>query len=275
MSLPPNFSDTEHLQDTIRRVYNKQMRDWFKDLNFENLDLNVPRSHIAKAVRHEESDSLQLTLSRQLLAEFLLLQRWQQLAALMGERPMNYRVMRKSRPQIILWFVEDGDDVDPEYDPIAGRISFRLMSETTQSMTEAKARVYAQRIKTQFGASGGKLWRKGKELYSYTDWDEGYQLQLLCRSESEAKDLVRDTLAIQSHTPDWEYLNLVTNDQPSAAYPTIPPLERVMGEMVRLPRRRPIAVVRFQYALLKLAGKPTPLCLYDRSGRYPEPLIPG
>jgi hypothetical protein len=42
-----------------------------------------------------------------------------------------------------------------------------------------------------------------------------------------------------------------------------------------LPRRRPIAEVRFQFASLKLAGLPKPVIVFDRSGRHPDALVTG
>ena len=66
-------------------------------------------------------------------------------------------------------------------------------------------------------ASGGYVWRKGKVRASYSDWDKGYQFQLLCRNESDARTLIGKVLDIQGHTPDWENLNISENSEPASA----------------------------------------------------------
>jgi hypothetical protein len=52
------------------------------------------------------------------------------------------------------------------------------------------------------------------------------------------------------------------------AFPTIPGQDFIYGKTRRRPRRRPIADVRFQCALLHVHGLPNPIVLYDRSGAY-------
>lgn len=110
-------------------------------------------------------------------------------------------------------------------------------------------------------------------MCTYTDWEKGYQLQLLSRSEAEGRRVVEQVLDIQQDSPDWSYFNTKENAEPSQAFPTVPGRERVYGELRRQPRRRPIAEVRFQMALLHVIGVPAPVVLTDRSGTYPNPLV--
>lgn len=271
MSLPNNFSPAEHLQDTIRRIYNEEVREWFADVETENPDISTPRGSLKLACSHLENDTMDMTKVRMQLFDFVIKQRFIQ--AQHSDRDLNYRVLRRTRPMIMLYFLEDLEDVAKGYDPVAGEISFRLMDETTVSMTESNARTIANKIRTEFGANGGFVWKKGKELFSYTDWDKGYQLQLLARNENEARQVVGKVLDIQNHTPEWEFFNKIENANPSEAFPTIPPSETILGKRRRLPRRRPIADVRFQYASLRLAGLPKPTYLFDRTGRYPQALV--
>lgn len=270
MSLPNNFSAAEHLQDTIRRIYNEEIREWFADVETINPDIASPRSSLRTACLHLENDTMDMTKTRMQLFDFVIKQRF--LQAQHSDRDLNYRVLRRTRPMVMLYFLEDIEDVEKGYDPVAGEISFRLMDETTLTMTEANARTIANKIKTAFGASKGFVWKKGKELFSYTDWDKGYQLQLLARNETEARRVIEQVLDIQSHSPEWEYFNKIENANPSEAFPTIPPTETILGKRRKLPRRRPIADVRFQFATLKLAGLPKPTYLFDRTGRYPQAL---
>ncbi|BAS54924.1 hypothetical protein NIES2135_58110 [Leptolyngbya boryana NIES-2135] len=273
MPLPNNFSPAEHLQDTIRRTYNPEVREWFSDITTDDPDINTPRASLRTACTHAEMDTMDMTLSRMLLFDMLIKQRWNQ-GIVSGDRDLNYRVLRRTRPQVTLYFLEDLEDVEPGYDPVSGEISFRLMTQTSTTFSNSEALALANKIKTEFGTGQGFVWRKGKELCSYTDWDKGYQLQLLVRSEAEARTLIGKVLDLQSHTPDWEFFNRIENGSPSEAFPTIPPRETILGKSRRLPRRRPIAEVRFQYATVKLAGLAKPVYLFDRSGRYDSALVP-
>ncbi len=184
-----------------------------------------------------------------------------------------YQVNRRHKPQVTLFFLEDADRIEPGYRQVEGRISFRIMDETVETMTQAKATQLANRVKTAMGTGGGFVWKKGKAMATYADWDKGYQLQLFTPNKVEAKRLIEQILDIQQHTPNWNYLNYEENDDPNDAYPTIPPTQIILGKSRRLARRRPRADVRFQYAVLTLAGLPNPIALYDRSGRYPDPLV--
>jgi len=265
-------SPSEHLQDTIRRTYNPEVREWFADITTDNPDISTPRGSLRTACTHAENDTMDMTLSRMLLFDMVVKQRFQaQLSS--SDRDLNYRVLRRTRPRVKLFFLEDLKDVEKGFQPITGEISFRLMNQTSTTMSEAEAKQIGTRIKSLFGASGGFVWRKGKELFSYTDWDKGYQLQLLARNKTEGKRIVEQVLDIQQHNPDWEFFNRTENEEPSTAFPTLPPTETILSKRRRLPRRRPIADVRFQYATLKVAGLPNEICLFDRSGRFPTALV--
>ncbi len=139
-------------------------------------------------------------------------------------------------------------------------------------MVSAVATTYANKVKTAF-AQPSFVWKKGKELYSYTDWDKGYQLQLLCRNETEARRVVEQVLDIQSHSPNWERLRKNEAVDAASSYPTIPGTQTILGKSRKKPRRRPIADVRFQYALLHVHGLPRAITLVDRSGLFANPVV--
>lgn len=190
-------------------------------------------------------------------------------------------VRRKGKPKVVLSFLEDSNfnklaapnNVPEGRRRQEGHIRFRLMNETTQSFSKANATTLATKIKQVFNANGGFVWQKGKTMYSYTDWEMGYQFQLLCRSETEAKRVVSSVLFIQSHTPDWKNFNTVENDQEAAKYPENPGTHLVMGETLPLPKHRPLVDVRFQYAYVSLSGVKEPVNLYDRKNKKVGALV--
>lgn len=276
MTLPEGFSHAEHLQDTLRRTFKREVRDWFREVDLDDVDITTARGSLATACDHQDEDSLLMTLGRVLLFETLRGRFAERLVGSSGDvGHTSYRtdVRRRTRPKIKLYFLEDQGDVEPGYAPVDGQITFRLMDYTPGTLTPAIAQTIAQRIKSNFATGNGFVWRKGRNMYSYSDWAKGYQLQLLCRSDSDARQVVDAVLDIQNHTPDWTYFNEKVNADPAGAYPTIPDIDRAYGEQRRQPRRRPVANVRFQYASLEVLGVPNPVILVDRTGVLPNPLI--
>jgi hypothetical protein len=110
-------------------------------------------------------------------------------------------------------------------------------------------------------------------MYTYTDWERGYQFQLLCKTETEAKRIVVSTLSLQNHAPNWKCFNTVKNDEELTKYPEVPGTQLIMGEVVPIPRERPLVDVRFQYGYIKLDGVKEPINLYDRRSKLPRTLV--
>lgn len=184
------------------------------------------------------------------------------------------------RPEIQLVFREDTDfnkKIDqPGYHGLnrkKGRISFRLMDETSNTISKGELTRIGTKIKELFASNNGYVWEKGKELYSYSDWTKGYHFQILCRSKVQAKQLITMVLSIQNHTPDWKLLFTNENDNANERYPENPGTKVIAGEMVKIKKYRSLVKVRFQYAIAHLNGLTTPITLYDRRGKRGNPLV--
>lgn len=190
-------------------------------------------------------------------------------------------VRRVGKPKVTLYFLEDSNfnRKAPPNNILQGRrrqegvIRFRLMDETTRSFSKANGITLGNKIKQIFGSNNGFVWQKGKTMYSYTDWEKGYQFQLLCKTESEAKRIITATHSLQNHTPDWKYFNTIKNDEELTKYPENPGVQVVMGETIDIPKERPTVEVRFQYAYVKLDGVIAPITLYDRRGKRAGSLV--
>jgi len=265
-------NEWKNQRNFLRKTHNKEVNEWFRDIDDPIPDNSTPRKQAKKACLIRASDSQNMALLK--IHSFMyVVQRVQHKPNIFGVPIGTVNAQRKYRPQIVLEFLEDEFDVENTYERVEGRISFRLMNETSESISRTELRTMATKIKTEFGASNGYIWKKGKDLASYTDWDKGYQLQLYVRNKTDAKAIINKVLDIQGHTPNWSKLYYKENDDPIDAYPTVPPSINILGETKREPRIRPIASVRFQYAYCSIWGKPRPVILYDRSYRYLDTLI--
>ncbi len=65
-----------------------------------------------------------------------------------GIPPTYYQESNKFLPQVLLYFLEDPEDVDPNFKAVDGQLSFRIMGETSQTINPEKANILANKIAT-------------------------------------------------------------------------------------------------------------------------------
>jgi hypothetical protein len=273
MPVPDNFSEFEHLQSTMLRVHNQLVREEFRDITGDDLDLAVPRSSLRWACFLKDNDTCDMMIQRFMLFYFSL-RKARDLQQPYYSVPLDdVQAARKFKPQITLYFKEDENDVEEDFRPVWGEISFRLMNESSTTIQKQELITLANKIKTEFGAANGFIWRKGRKMFSYTDKEKGYQLQLLCREESEAKTVINKVLDLQNHSPDWKLFKSNITDEENEAFPYNPGVQNILGKSQRKPRRRPMVDVRFQYATASVWGLNKPIALYDRSFSFLDALV--
>lgn len=273
MPLPTGFGSWEHLQSTIMQVQNRVVREEFNDLGDESWDDNIatPRGSLRVACTLTDNDSGIETLNRLMFFYFTLRKAADLQAPIYGIPVTTFQDSVKFLPQVRLFFLEDSNQVEQSYAPVEAEVTFRLMNETSESMTEAKAKIIANKVKALFCAGNGFTWKKGREVWSYRDPSKGYLIRLLAWNETEAKKVIEQVLDIQSHTPNWEkHLDGTTKKK---TFKTVPGSSRIYGKVRREARERPIATVRFRYAELKLHGLPNDVQLVDRTGFRHNPLV--
>jgi hypothetical protein len=261
-----------NLRDFLRKSYNREVNEWFRDEPDPVPDNTTSRKNAKRACLILPKETQNSALIKTLTFRYVV-----QRAHLKPDVyaiPIEERdAVRRHKPQITLYFEEDSDDVEDNYRSVQGQISYRLMNEEATTISRTELTAIANRIKTEFGAGQGYIWRKGKDMASYVERAKGYDFQILCRSRTDAQELINKVLDTNNDTPDWQYLQYKENAQPSTAYPTVPGTQFVLGESYRKPRKRPIASVRFQYAYCKLWGVNKRINLYDRSFRYLDALV--
>lgn len=275
MAIPAEFSETEHLQNLIRLYVNKMIREDFRDLGGDawEPDVTTKRGAMRYAMTHKDSDPIPHTLLRLFLYYFVYSKARDLQAPIYGIPSIDFQEYTKFHPQVHLFFHEDIDDVEEGYQPIKGKIAFRLMDESSDSMTRTKAEILANRIKTNFAANNGFRWHKGWHMAQYKDPKKGYHLQLYVFDRGEAKRVIEQVLDIQGHSPDWGLFQFNERDNPASQFPTIPGTERIYGKIRRKPRRRPRAYVRFRSAELHLHGLPKAIILLDRTNRNRQAVV--
>jgi hypothetical protein len=187
---------------------------------------------------------------------------------------------RRFRPQIRLHFMQDTDFEAGANAPgyhgrrrVPATLTYRIMGETSETITMGELTRIGQQVKEVFGANGGYTWQKGKEMYCYADWDRGYQLQILARGAAQAQDLVTKILSLQNHTPTWKYMSKTESIDQASRYPETPTTKAILGEVKTMPKLRPNVEVRFVHADAKIHRLVQPIVIYDRTGKKVGALV--
>ena len=262
-------NEWEHLQSVLMQTHNRIIRDEFSDIEPDD-DITTPRGSLKVACLLKDSDSALMTILRYWLF-YVDLKKAQDLApAIYGVPITSFQEHFQFAPHIKLYFLEDGDDVAEGYSRVKGEISFKLIGETSESITPAKAESLAHKIRTAFATGSGFVWKKGRIKVSYLDKARGYDFRLLVTTEAEGRRVIEQVLDIQNHTPDWDNLSIAES---RADFPITPPTRHIYGKSRRLPRRRPRADVRFRVAELHIWGVPLPVILVDNTGTYRNALV--
>lgn len=172
------------------------------------------------------------------------------------------------RPQILMLFKQPAKELTENFPrAVDSRISFRLMEKSKETITKQDLEFYAGRIKTLFGGESPFIWERGKESYSYTDHIKGYRLKVLAANEQAARKVVEQLLDIQSHSPDWEFMNKNSSVvAPESKYDDTPGKKTILGESYREPRRRPRVTMEFWKAEIFVPGIAGHKLLCDRTG---------
>lgn len=272
--MPEEFNEWEHLQSTVMSAYNRFVRDEFRDSPDDD-GISTPRGSLRVACLGKDNDSAPMLAIRMMLFYFTVGKAQALQRPVYGYPTGSVDEVRRFRPQVTLHFSENYEDVDLDdgFQPVYGQCSFRLMNETSTSLTESELRSLGQRIKTNLGVGAGFVWRKGRQLLTYTDKDGGLSLQVSCTSEAEGRRVVQEVVGLTSRTLDWSNANYKENLEASEAFPTNPGSQTILGRSRKKPRRRPVANVIFRYATIAVHGLPNPIILYDKTGRYRNALV--
>jgi hypothetical protein len=262
MPLPENFNEFEHLQDMIRREHNKAVRAYFK--NQEDNDISTPKAALKHASLLKDEDTATMTLMRQWLFEITVGHAQAVQRPVYGIPWYEVQTERTFKPQVKLYFLEPynfniHDDGTPR---LEGEITFRLMDESSETISRTKAEILARSIKSVF-ATPPFIWNKGHFKCTYFDADRGYEFKLLVINKAEGERMIRAVLDIRNHPFDRDYIQFIDNDR---TYPINPGTHRVYGRTVKKFARRRTADVKFRYAQLLIWGKQNPINLVATSG---------
>ncbi len=254
----------------LRKVYNREVNEWFRDIaENELLDNSTARKQAKKACLIQSKDSQNMSLIKMLSFRHLV-QQTHLMTNCYGIPIDSLQEKVAFRPQVHLFFRQDSSAVAGDRRPVEGEISFRLINETSSTMTEAKARLLATKIKNEFAINNGYIWKKGKISCIYQDQEYGLKLKILSISETEGRELINKVLDVVGANYNNDYLRVSEPKRSSETNPTTSSL--VYGKQRKDKRWRPTANVRFRYAVLTVHGMQHRIILVDRSKTFLDAL---
>lgn len=247
--------------------FNAEVQRWFKDLD-SNADIGRRALRDSLLIQKNESRTSAM-FKVQYFRDFV--QKVHSQPAIIGipKEQFDIGLEVEYRPVVNLYFQQDRASVAPGYSPVRAEMSFRLMNETEDTLTQANLKTLANKIKNEFALNKGYTFNKGKNIATYIDKENGYFLQIYVVNEAEGVEVIRKILSIQNHTYDEDKFRITEPKRNSLNTVTN---KTIAGETYKKLRWRPTATVRFQWASLVVRTRPLPYWLVDRTLSRPNPI---
>ncbi|HEY9863676.1 MAG TPA: hypothetical protein V6D21_05800, partial [Candidatus Obscuribacterales bacterium] len=180
-------------------------------------------------------------------------------------------VSNKGKPKVVLYFIENMGDVEEGYQQIEARLSFRLNNliekwdtPNMTNLTLTDIEQLALRIKTEFNTPTPYKIRKGKITVSYRDKTNGLESYSYFYNKEDGIDFYKKMCNVAQIPFQAKFCKVTETQDEMAAYPTVPPTVKVLGEDVRAERIRPVGDVYFFNSLLFLSSLVKPIPLYSQ-----------
>lgn len=247
--------------------FNAEVQRWFKDLD-SNADIGRRALRDSLLIQKNESRTSAM-FKVQYFRDFVQKVHSQPVIIGIPKEQFDTNIEVEYKPVVQLYFQQDRASIVPGYAPVTAEISFRLMNETEDTLTQANLQILARSIKSQFALNQGFTFDKGKNIALYNDKEHGYSLQIYTINESEGINIIRKILSIQNHTFDENKFRFT---EPKRKSLNNPGNKTIAGEVYKKRRWRPTATVRFQWASLTIHTRPLPYWLVDRTLSRPSPI---
>ncbi|WP_138500955.1 hypothetical protein [Nostoc sp. PA-18-2419] len=176
---------------------------------------------------------------------------------------------RRHRPEVVLKFYckqNKNPSKGAITDALSMQIAFRLMNKGKEDFaTDEYLKKLANAIHREFATPPLKI-EKGRQTYTYSDFEKGYQFKLDVKNETEAKRIIKKVLDIQQHKFDDDKFR-VGSKKANGVIQTIPDKVTIRGKIEEIPISGKSGIVTFQYAYLNVGVNVPPINLIDLTGK--------
>ncbi|MEH2250073.1 hypothetical protein [Nostoc sp.] len=260
MPLPDDFSPAQHLLEMLLGTHNRTVQKTF--IGVPDADLEHPLGGMKLACLLTPDDTVDMILLRMMLFWFEFKGNLPAPLYAIPTEDYQSKILYPYRPEVKLIFREDYSVflAENKFQRAKAEISWRLINETSASMSQSKAHSIALRIKEVFAEGQGFIWERGITQVTYRDPPHGVRFSLFAASQAEAIRVIERVLEVAEITFNEELIGVSKNNK---NYPLVPPTQEVYGKPTKGIRRRPITEVRFQRAELHIYGLRSPIILVD------------
>lgn len=258
-------SEWQFLKSFLRKTYNKEVNEYFRDVVPNEIPENIDGRQSAKrSCLIMPNDSQNISLMKQINFYFNF-HKAHLKPDVYGTPVDSFQEEVTFRPIVQLFFRQDDEAVPDDYQPIRAQISFRLMNETSQTITKTNLTAIANKIKTEFATGSGYVWSKGKIKRVCKDSENGLNLNILCINETDGTEIIKKIYDIIDKTYNEDKCSTVNPERGSV---NTPGNQTILNTTVKKKRWRPTANVRFTHAVALIHGLSKSVVLVDRTGRY-------
>lgn len=261
----PVSKNWANLKSFLRKTYNREVNEWFRDEPEAVPDNSTPRKNAKRACLILPKETQNTALIKTLTFRYVV-QQVHLRPEVFGTPVEPYQESVTFRPHVHLYFRQDASAVSNGRRAMEGEISFRLINETSETMTEAKAKALALDIKRELATGNGYIWKKGKYRIICKDPANGLNQSVLALNETEGIELIKKLYDIIEKPYNEEKVRVSEPKKDSVTNPISNNL--VYGKLRKEKRWRPIGNVRFQYAVLTVHGMQNRIVLVDRSKTF-------
>jgi hypothetical protein len=260
-------------QEALVKLHNFEVNAYFDKQNDDSLALQSQKEYFAETMLMSEDDGGVAILGKDRLFTRI---KGADLSALAEVYTLPISEIANEglrfKPQLHLYFVEINYLADSGRNIADGRIrGIRLMDFNPTTAKQSDVVALAERVRDVVG--DGFEWKKGKSMLSYSDPSKGYNLQILCQTKDDGKEVLAKVLSIQNHEIVNKFVNFKENDEPEEAYPENRTDITILEKTVKTETQRPICTVKFRVAFLHINELVKPKVLFDVSGRYQNTVI--
>jgi hypothetical protein len=240
----------------LRKTYNREVNEYFADIDPDYLGDNVIGRHAAKrACLILPTESQNRAMLKMLTFRYTI-QQVHNRPPIFGLPITTFQQSVKYLPQVIVHYRERADIARAagRY-PLRARCAVRFRGDVNSKIDITSL---GTRIEQIFDTPTHHF-DKGRFKFSYRDDSKSYALIISAATETDAKDVIGKMLDINNDIPDWDNL---TKSEYTQSQPLIGDTLMVDGEIYREPVTRPSGKVYFQCAELSVWGMPKNKILY-------------
>jgi hypothetical protein len=197
----------ETFLDTIRKGYNKIVKEDFVDGSDDSYTSTNPVNALRHAFTLFDSDTLALATAKMLAFYiFRMDKKVQYLEGLI--LPSDTWGDIEDRPKITLIFTQKNYQTLKK--PLIAELTFRLKKET-EDLTSSSEAEYARELRSNFPLSFS--YTSGPSCYHYEDRKNGYRNNIWCNTKNDGESVIRRMLAIQDIPFNEDYVRYRTGSK--------------------------------------------------------------